>query len=281
MLNTPVVASASASATAPAATAGSAASVLGWPTADATAVPTGGGTVQLFTGGRLYTRSGAVPVPVTGTVLQTYLARGETASVFGWPTAPAATVTAHGITGTQQVFASGVVQVTSAGTRTITGLIWSDYRYHGGVTGGLGWITAPAVHSSAFGGGWYETFQGGTVYYSTATKQVHPLTGTMLALANAAGGPAAIGWPGVQQKLTDAGGGSLVVCSNGRLYASKSGTWFVSGAVLTKYVALKATAGRLGWPSAAATTSATGTAQRFQHGTITVTTAGKVTVAYR
>jgi uncharacterized protein with LGFP repeats len=80
--------------------------------------------------------------------------------------------------------------------------------------------------------------------------------------------------------VTDAGGGRLVVCTNGRLYASSAGTVAVTGPVLTKYLALGATASRLGWPAGAATTGATGTLQRFQHGTVSVSPHGWVKVVY-
>jgi uncharacterized protein with LGFP repeats len=268
-----------ASASAPAPATVPVAADLGWPTADAQAVTTaGGGTVQPFTGGRLYLRTGGTPVPVAGTVLQTYLARGEMASALGWPAAAATTITAQGIGGTQQVFTSGAVQVTPAGTRTVTSSIWGDYRVNLGAAGTLGWATAQPVHSALFGQGWLQTFQGGTVFYSSAARQTHPLTGAWLTAWTKAGGLPALGWPGGRQKVKDAGGGALVVCSNGRLYSSRSGTHVVSGAVLTKYLALGGTASGLGWPAGAATTATTGTTQRFQHGTITVAPAGTVRV---
>jgi uncharacterized protein with LGFP repeats len=244
---------------------------LGWPTADAVTTATaGGGTMQVFAGGRIYVRTAGAPVTLTGASLSTYLARGEVGGSLGWPTGAATRVTAHGRTGTVQHFTAGAEYLLSGRMYTVTGSLYRDYAAHQGPAGSLGWVTGVAHGSSANGGGWSQTFAGGTIYYSNLTKQAHPLSGSYLRLYNARGGvTGTLGWPGGKQAIKLGKGGSMVVFTSGRIYASTVGTVAVRGAILDKYLADKGPAGRLGWPKRNATIAGGVSTQAFLHGTIT------------
>ena len=109
---------------------------LGWPTADATTTTVkGGGTIQPFTGGRLYVPATAPALTVTGPVLATYLASGEVAGGFGWPTGAASSVTAYGTTMTVQPFQTGAAYVNGTSVSTVSGATYTEYLAEGGPTG--------------------------------------------------------------------------------------------------------------------------------------------------
>jgi uncharacterized protein with LGFP repeats len=125
------------------------------------------------------------------------------------------------------------------------------------------------VPTSANGGGWSQTFEHGSLFYSSTTKQSHPLTGSMLALYLKRGGvKGSLGWPGATEAVAENGGGTVVVFTSGRMYASAAGTAAVRQQLLAAYLANGGPAGALGWPTAEATVKGAVATQTFQHGTI-------------
>lgn len=242
---------------------------LSWPTADAvTSDASGGGSRQSFRKGVL-AATPAGSALVTGAVLAKWRQRGLEASSMGWPTGEAATVKAHGVTGTVQRFQRGAV-LTPAGTVfTVTGDLWRTYLHHRGPAGSLGWPRAVATRSAANGGGWSQRFTGGTIYWSAASG-AHAMAGPELQLYNRRGGTSGtLGWPGTRTRDRAGDGGWVTPFTNGRVYTSKSGTFAVLGDILQRYLAKKGPEGALGWPRSAATTSEGVTTQLFEHGRIT------------
>ena len=57
--------------------------------------------------------------------------------------------------------------MTGSSVTIVGGRLYLGYVAAGGPTGPLGWPTAFSVHTADNGGGWTETFQGGTILYST------------------------------------------------------------------------------------------------------------------
>ncbi|MCU1473859.1 hypothetical protein [Amnibacterium sp.] len=256
---------------------------LGWVTGPArqTSVA-GGGWTQTFGGGTVYYSSATKKAyPVTGAVLTFYRARGEAASSLGWPASAEAPVTAAGSTRTVQTFATGATYRSGTAITSVTGSLFREYTAEGGPAGALGWVAGPARQSSANGGGWSQTFAHGTLFYSSRTKQSHPLTGSMLALYLRRGGVSgSLGWPGATQAVADNGGGTMVVFTSGRMYASAAGTAAVRLNLLAAYLTAGGPAGALGWPLKDATVQGSVSTQTFQHGTI-VWSDGRATVTVK
>ncbi|GAA4753949.1 hypothetical protein GCM10025783_28610 [Amnibacterium soli] len=247
---------------------------LGWPTADAVkSSASGGATWQSFQGGRIVV-AGSKSTVLTGSVLSMWIARKAERGTLGWPVTDASTITAHGRKGVVQTFQSGTITVQGK-VRTVTGATGSNYVFHGGPTGTLGWPTGSSLHASANGGGWYQHFQGGDVFWNAKTGSHALYTGSMLKLFDARGGASGtLGWLRSSGKDKGGIGGAVAVFQNGRIYSSKAGTKAVLGDILARYLAKGGTKSVLGWPTSNAYGKGGATVQDFQHGRITWTKAG-------
>lgn len=224
---------------------------LGWPTADATtSTAGGGGTVQVFSGGRLYIPNGQPAVAVTGAILTRYIARGEESGFMGWPTSQQLQVAAHGTTMAVQTFANGAAYLSGGSVTTVTGVIYARYTALGGPAGAIGWATGPAVSRSAAGGGWVQPFTGGTIYYSSTSQQAWPVTGSMLVLyqkRGEAGG--AFGWPAGSAASVTAHGSTRTYQAFGTGSFTQSGSTIttVNGGLYRAYAAAGGPTGDVGW----------------------------------
>ncbi|HEV7623591.1 MAG TPA: hypothetical protein VGO26_05605, partial [Amnibacterium sp.] len=249
--------------------------VLGWPTADANAVAAaGGGTAQVFTGGRLYVPTGKPAIAVTGVILPLYVARGEAGGSLGWPVSTQATVSAHGVSKVVQSFTNGAAYATGSSVTTVTGSLSATYAADGGPTGRLGWVTGPARHSTAAGGGWSQAFDGGTLYYSSTSTKTYALTGVVLKTYVARGeAGGSLGWPvGDAAGLTTHGSTRTVqTFQNGAAYVSGSTLTTVTGGTYTAYSAAGGPTGPLGWvagPSRRTAAAGGGWIQSFGGGAV-------------
>jgi uncharacterized protein with LGFP repeats len=247
---------------------------LGWPVGDAVRSSTAGGaTWQAFQRGRLVV-AGSRSSVVSGDVLAIWLKRGAERGSMGWPTADAKTVTANGRKGVLQTFQTGVATVQGT-SRTVTGSIGSNYVFHGGPTGVLGWPTGSSQKSTANGGGWSQRFDAGAVLWSRATGSHALPKGPLLSLFDARKGTSgSLGWLKSSGRDKSGIGGVYAVFQNGRIYSSKAGTDAVLGDILSRYLAKGGTKGVLGWPTSNARSKGGATVQTFQHGKITWTKAG-------
>jgi uncharacterized protein with LGFP repeats len=248
---------------------------LGWPRGDAvTSSANGGGTIQVFTGGRLYAPTGKPVIAVTGLVLSRYLSRNEVAGAFGWPLTEAEAVTAHGTTKVMQSFQYGSYTVTGSSVVAIDGAIYPVYLAAGGPSGSLGWVSGWAAQSSANGGGWTQSFAGGIVYYSSVSRKAFPVTGGLLnryKARNAAAGD--FGWPTSAPKWVTAHGASKVVQSfeHGSYTVTGSSVVAISSSFYPVYLAAGGPTGDLGWVkgwAARSSASGGGWSQAFGGGTI-------------
>jgi uncharacterized protein with LGFP repeats len=110
------------------------------------------------------------------------------------------------------------------------------------------------------------------LYFTSWFGSTHyTVTGAMKTAWTAAGGATGVlGNPtGNAVATTASGGGSYQVFQHGRIYSSGAGTFVLTGAINSRYVALKGPASVLKWPRAAAATSSAnggGTVQSFQGG---------------
>ncbi|GAA1594815.1 LGFP repeat-containing protein [Leucobacter chromiireducens] len=151
----------------------------------------------------------------------------------------------------------------------VTGAIATTWQRFGGENGTLGRPVANATSVAANGGGSYQEFQRGTIFYENRTgKSTAMGAGPFLTNYRAAGfvqGP--WGWPTADATCGLAAGGCTMPFQTGVVaYSGATGSHLVPTAILPEWQRLSTVTGRLKYPTAEAETSAGGTAQRFQGG---------------
>jgi uncharacterized protein with LGFP repeats len=244
---------------------------LGFPTAPATvASPV---TFQPFRSGVIYTDGTRGGYVSHGMMADVYASRGGYNGSLGLPIGNTEFV-GGGIT---QAFANATAYVSgSGGIRTIPagGLAEMYYRSLGGPTGTLGW---PAGSEHGVAGGIVQEYTNGTMYISGATGFNHT-TGWMGDVYKQHGGPAgSLGFP-LDSTHVEAGG-IVQSFQTGTIYiAGSTGIHIVPSAIQAALVAQGGVSGPLGFPVAPAVVSGAEMTQRFQRGTITVSSGGGVTV---
>jgi uncharacterized protein with LGFP repeats len=247
--------------------------VLGWPTSAATATA-GGGLTQSFQRGVInWTAASGARVALTAAFQTAYDAAGG-APVLGNPTTGVISEPTTNGGGSGQVFQGGSIYVSPAGGFAVTGAIRTAYWAAGGEAGSLAWPTGP---QTAVAGGLSQTFTGGTILWSAATKAKIVSGGELTAYTAAGGAAGTLGLPtsAVILEPTVNGGGSGQVFQGGSIYVSPAGGFVVSGAIRTFYWAQGGEAAALGWPTGPQTAIAGGgLTQTFHGGTITWTPAG-------
>ncbi|HEY8317299.1 MAG TPA: hypothetical protein VIG76_00555 [Amnibacterium sp.] len=257
------------------AAAGNSVDALGWPTADATSTTMkGGGTIQPFTGGRLYAPSSGPAVVLTGAILSRYVASGEVASGFGWPAGEPHPVSAHGATRTVQSFQTAAAYQVGSAVTTVVGATYAEYVAEGGPAGPLGWVTGAAWRTAPYGGVWAQAFSGGSLYYSSADKHTWPVTGTILSYYEANRESAGvIGRPlgGPTQVVANGATGTVQSFSSGSVYVRAGTLTYVGGRMRSGYLAIGGPSSTLGWPTAFSTRTTDnggGWTETFQGGTL-------------
>ncbi|MGN6444421.1 LGFP repeat-containing protein [Amnibacterium sp.] len=246
---------------------------LGWPVADpVVSTAKGGATWQQFQRGRVVV-AGTTNTTVTGDVLAIWLRRGADANILGWPAGDPRLVLGHGSTGTVQPFQQGVVVIHQK-SYTVSGIAGAHYVAHGGPAGALGWPVGVASSTSANGGGWYQRFAGGTIYW-TAKTGAQSLGGSALTLYDQRGGVnGTLAWLVSVQHDSHGIGGTVSTFQSGKIYVSRAGSAAVRGDILAKYEAMGGTGSWLGWPTDNCHSVHGAQVQTFQHGTISWTASG-------
>lgn len=146
----------------------------------------------------------------------------------------------------------------------VWGGILTKYRSMGTVTS---FLKFPTTDEAAAAGGWYNDFQGGSIYWSAATSahEVHGLIRSKwISLGGAAG---FLGFPRSDEVAVAVGRASQF--QHGNVYwSSGNGAHEVSGAILTRYLALGGTGSRLGPPVSDEYVVPVGWRSDFKHGAI-------------
>jgi uncharacterized protein with LGFP repeats len=255
---------------------------LGWPVGDASKfTQNGGGTVQRFQGGGLYSSTSGT-FAVRDEILNAYDAAGGQKGMLSWPTMDAKSSTANG-GGAIQRFTGGTVYYTAAkGAHAMTGAVLAEYLRRGGEAGTLGWPAGDAEKFTESGGGTVQQFQSGKVYSSAAGTYAVRLD--ILNAYDAAGGQKGIlGWPTTGATNSKAnGGGAIQRFTGGTVYyTAAKGAHAMTGAVLAEYLRRGGEAGTLGWPVGNAkhsTGTEGGDVQEFQSGGIYSSASGAYAV---
>ncbi|MGW9627110.1 LGFP repeat-containing protein [Microbacterium sp. NPDC055521] len=237
---------------------------LGWPTAAAVAVT--GGVTQAFQSGAVYAGpSGAFGV--MGKLHQAYVELGSFKGALGWPASRTFSYPQNGGGTAQDFSASASIYSSSAGAFAVNGVLRRAYFDRGGAAGALGW---PVSVASCTGGICRQQFQFGVLYVSESIKAA--VVGSSVDLAyHAQGGPkGTLGWPAGQvYSYPQNGGGTAQDFSNqSSIYASKAGSFVVSGSIRRAYFDEGGSAGRLGWPISTMTCAGGVCEQKFQGGVI-------------
>lgn len=223
---------------------------LGWPAGGvATSRSHGGGTVQAFRHGKVFSSAAGV-YSVTGTLRTAYHLAGYQRGTLGWPTSDATTSGANGGGLTQRFQGGRALQPTGGAAHLVTGAFLTQYVGRDGPQGSLGWPTGDATTVGAHGGGSMQAFQGGGLYASKAGRfGVLGAIGTEYAVH---GGVAGLGWPLASAHHVSAhGGGSSQRFPGGTIFwSSAGGAHLVSGSVLAEYLRRGGPTGSLGWPTA-------------------------------
>ena len=167
---------------------GSEAGVLGYPTSGALCGLRDGGCLQRFETGTLYWSPATGAHPVTGAVADAWARQGWEGGPLGYPVTAAGCGLRDG--GCYQHFQGGTVMSSPAGGAwAVSGPLREGWFRTGSEAGPLGYPAAAAV-CGLQGGGCFQRFGGGALYWS-------PATGAQPVLPGAIGDRwAALGWEG-------------------------------------------------------------------------------------
>jgi uncharacterized protein with LGFP repeats len=210
--------------------------------------PRWGGRVTEFDKGSIYYSDDTGPREVHGAILMRYRALGEAGSVLGFPTSDERI---GAVPGTHlNMFANGTIYHSRAtGAHEVHGRILAHYRSLGVERGFLGLPTSDEV-SGQVEGVRLNTFQGGTIYFSRATR-ARSVHGAILAKYRQLGAEASVlGLPVADEQDGAIAGTHLSEFSNGRIYHSRAtGAHGIHGLILTRYLRLGAESSSLGLPT--------------------------------
>ena len=176
----------------------------GYPTSAETASGDGRGQIQHFQRGSIHWTATTGAHVVRGAIAGIWLASGGTGGPLGYPTATERT-TPNG-NGQMQTFERGTVYWSaSTGARIVRGDIAATYTAAGGSSGVLGLPTAEATATGTGGTGRVQTFQGGTIYW-TSTGGAHVVRGGIGSAWLAVGGvDGRLGFPTTGESATATG----------------------------------------------------------------------------
>ena len=252
---------------------------LGYPTSHENCGLRAGGCVQLYQGGAIYRSAGTSAQVVTGAIRTAWHQAWSQDGVLGYPTSGENCALRAG--GCGQLFENGTITWTKAtGARVVVGPIRSAWLNAWSQDGRLGYPTQNE-RCGLRGGGCFQVFQGGSVYWSPASGG-HPVFGAIRDAWGRQGWEnGLLGYPVSSETCGLRGGGCAQFFQNGSLYWSPAtGAQVVRGMMLQVYAGERWEAGRLGYPLGAESYSGGAYRQSFQGGTITLTF-GRIKVTYR
>ncbi|TFV53597.1 hypothetical protein [Blastococcus sp. TF02A-35] len=247
-------------------------SVFGFPTTDEIAAPDGVGVLQRFQGGSVFWSPSTGAHPVRGGMFGTWSGLGAQAGVMGYPTS--GELPAGNGSGRMQHFQGGTLYWSEpTGAQPVRGGMLATYRRLGADRGDLGFPLGPEG-LAADGTSAAQVFQGGTVYWSSATEGRAVLTALADGYASRGGVTGYLGLPvGDQRRLP--GGVIGQDFQRGVLYRlASSQVVDVHGGVFNAYRRSGGESGPLLLPVADEETVDGAQVQRFQSGSIYWTASG-------
>ena len=211
--------------------------------------------------------TGAAP-SVVGAIRNAWLAQGGESGWLGKPRSNEQCGLAGG--GCVQTFAGGVIAWTAGtGAHWVRNAIQATWAGVGQEAGRYGYPLTDEI-CGLVGGGCYQDFQGGAVYWSGPTG-ARGVTGAIRNTWAALGRETGLGYPLGNETCGLAGGGCSQGFERGAVYwSSSSGTHGVTGAIRATWGNAGAEAGGLGYPvtDEVCGLASGGCAQHFQGGSI-------------
>jgi uncharacterized protein with LGFP repeats len=195
---------------------------------------------------------------------QEYQALGGANSFLGLPTSPELSGPNGGI---YRDYQGGAIYYTAAtGAHEVHGAIYGHYLALGGPSSFLGYPTSD--ESAAANGGRFSAFQGGRIYWSSATG-AHEVHGAILGEYLALGGSGSLlGFP-TSDESPGPNGGRFNTFQYGNVdWTPSTGAHEVHGAILTKYLSLGGAGGFLGYPTHDEAAAGAGRVSTFQYGNV-------------
>jgi uncharacterized protein with LGFP repeats len=248
--------------------AGRESGVLGYPSTDMGCGFVGGGCGQQFQGGSVYWSPAAGAHPVTGPIRDYWIGQGWERGSLGY--ASGDMVCESDGSSCRQDFQGQTVAWSAAGVQTTSGAIRDLWVASGAGGGSLGQPTAGMV--CAAGSGCRQAFEGGTVFWSSATR-ARVVSDSLLTAYTAVGGESGyLGYPSTDQGCGMVRGGCGQQFQGGSVYSSPAtGAHATSGAIRTLWMAQGWESGALGYPAGdmVCGLAGGGCRQVFQGGTVT------------
>ncbi|MGY1706296.1 hypothetical protein ACI79C_17160 [Geodermatophilus sp. SYSU D00697] len=224
-----------------------------------------GGCWRAYQGGTIFWHRDSGAHVVRGAILAHYWTLGGPANI-GYPVGD--DTAAPWNSGWYTDFQGGSIYWSAAtGAHDVRGAIRDRWRAWGAQAGALGY---PVGNDTRVAHGYKSDFQGGSIYWSADTG-AHVVRGAIRDVFLDGGGPVWLGFPTIDDGPTKAQDGAYADFAGGSIYWSPdTGAHVVRGAILTRWRALGAEAGALGYPTGddAATRGAAGFLTSFEGGTI-------------
>ena len=181
--------------------------------------------------------------------------------------------------GCYQVFANGTIYWSSAtGAQIVRGGIKDKWVSAGFENGALGYPTSGEIPMA---GGVYQTFQGGTIYWSAGAGAVR-FTNELYTKWTTYGGESGFfGRPTTDSLCGLRGGGCYQLFRGGTVYwTASTGAQVVHGGIKDKWVSAGFENGALGYPTSGEIPMAGGVYQTFQGGRINWTPSSGASIVY-
>ncbi|WP_460683260.1 hypothetical protein [Modestobacter lapidis] len=227
----------------------------------------GGGCLRAFQHGSVYWSPATGVHEVRGASRDRWAAHGWERGTLGYPVTDTECVLVDG--GCYQHFQGGTVMSSATGAWAVTGALRDGWFARGSEAGALGYPAAAAV-CGLRGGGCFQRFAGGSLYWSAASG-VRAVTGpTAEAWARQGWEHGPLGYPVTDPVCGLRDGGCYQHFQGGTAMSSPAtGSWPISGALRNGWFRTGSEAG-LGYPMAAPVCGLRdgGCLQRFEQGTL-------------
>lgn len=246
-----------------------AAGILGYPVEEGNCGLTGGGCFQVFQGGSIYWTPTTGAHFIRGSIRETWRARGWENGTLGYPTTDEICGLAGG--GCRQDFQQGsLVWSPATGVWAIDKPTAAKWASTGRVNGVLGYPIG-VTHCGLPGGGCFQDFQGGSVYWSPATPAVVTRGSIRVAWARNGWESGWLGYPTSDETCTVFGAGCFENFQNGAIYwGPTTGAHPMTAPMLAQWRTLGDVTGSLGYPISdpACNLVSDGCVQGFQGGSM-------------
>jgi uncharacterized protein with LGFP repeats len=236
-----------------------------------------GGCWQAFRNGVIMYSPATGASAVRSDFHKAWVAQGNENGWMGYPTTP--TICNIKDNGCWQAFQGGpIIYSPATGVQTMRSAVhaaWGTQGYENG------WLGYPTSGSQASGGGFTQSFQGGTVTVDANGAATYTSSGTNTAQAAIANELRTASWLGATNTPVVCGivrGGCWQAFQNGVImYSPATGAKAVRSLVHQAWVSQGNENGWLGYPTGGSQPAGTGYTQTFQGGTVTVEANGSAT----